>query len=46
MTIDITGENDLPTAADNTVDVDEDVTFTFAVVQFGFADGKRVPSPK
>jgi VCBS repeat-containing protein len=38
MTVDVTPANDLPTAADNTVTINEDATKTFAASDFNFAD--------
>jgi VCBS repeat-containing protein len=38
MTIDVTPVNDAPTAADNTVTINEDATKTFAASDFNFAD--------
>ncbi|MBU1622696.1 MAG: PKD domain-containing protein [Nanoarchaeota archaeon] len=38
MTIDVTAVNDAPTAADNTVIIDEDTNHTFVEAEFNFAD--------
>ena len=38
LTLDVTAVNDAPTAADNTVTLDEDTTHTFAASEFGFSD--------
>ncbi|MCB1764360.1 MAG: cadherin-like domain-containing protein, partial [Gammaproteobacteria bacterium] len=38
MTVDVTAQNDAPTAANNTVTTNEDVTYTFAAGDFNFAD--------
>ena len=38
MTIDVDGQHDAPTAANNTVTTREDVAYTFAVGDFNFAD--------
>ena len=48
MTIDVTAVNDPPTAANNTVTMDEDTTYTFSESDFGFmdADGDALASVK
>ncbi|QDV19553.1 Cadherin domain protein [Gimesia panareensis] len=38
MTVDVTPVNDAPTAADNTVIMDEDTTYSFAAADFNFSD--------
>ena len=38
MTINVTAQQDAPTAADNTVTTNEDTTYTFAEADFGFSD--------
>ncbi|MGI9276596.1 MAG: beta strand repeat-containing protein, partial [Endozoicomonas sp.] len=38
ITVDVTAQNDAPTAADNTVTVDEDNSHTFTTSEFGFSD--------
>ncbi|OQX36979.1 MAG: hypothetical protein B0D91_07865, partial [Oceanospirillales bacterium LUC14_002_19_P2] len=40
VTITITGTNDKPTAADNTVTLNEDGSHTFAASEFGFSDAE------
>ena len=38
MTIDVTPVNDAPSGTDNTVTLNEEEAFTFAVADFGFSD--------
>ncbi|MGD1716729.1 tandem-95 repeat protein, partial [Dapis sp. BLCC M172] len=38
ITIDVTPVNDAPTAADNTITINEDSSHTFAETEFGFSD--------
>ena len=38
ITFDVNAQNDAPTAADNTVETDEDTDYRFALTDFGYAD--------
>ncbi|MHC4816013.1 MAG: Ig-like domain-containing protein [Planctomycetota bacterium] len=38
MTVDVNAVNDLPTAADNTITINEDTPHTFSAADFGFSD--------
>ena len=38
ITFDVNAQNDVPTAADNTVETNEDTDYRFAITDFGYAD--------